>query len=342
MADPTNHSAPEPIVGAGYTFNVAVENALKLEQLLLCHDIVVEQGSALEGSILRAVDIGYRWSGASAALVAHDIRDDYRNLTGVNSLAAQLLAVSDHKDFPQLVPHLRMLNSGEALQNLKAPQRDQVSNKLFELFAATLAMQCGTNVLLDDPGQSRGDNPDVLFSVAGRRWGIACKALHSLNSEGFIGHLQKGIAQIEASEADVGVVFFSLKNVLNHDSYWPITNVAEVSGGAPPEFATFVDPTVPFQWLQRDARSIGDKLKAYLPKNHLDLEFNGKKSIPGFLTWSHTTTGILVNGHPAPAAARILLFNEWRPVGDGVRRTLECLNWAAFADSPSRGERPVV
>jgi hypothetical protein len=48
----------------------------------------------------------------------------------------------------------------------------------------------------------QGVNPDVLATLAGRKWGIACKALHGTNPEGFLEHFRKGVDQIERSVAE--------------------------------------------------------------------------------------------------------------------------------------------
>jgi hypothetical protein len=36
-------------------------------------------------------------------------------------------------------------------------------------------MQIGNGIELDDPYRSSGDNPDILASIDGIRWGFACK-----------------------------------------------------------------------------------------------------------------------------------------------------------------------
>ena len=53
----------------------------------------------------------------------------------------------------------------DPLQTTAGPGTDSGANKLFELLVACFAMQCGTDVALDDPDSSKGDNPDVLVTV---------------------------------------------------------------------------------------------------------------------------------------------------------------------------------
>jgi hypothetical protein len=228
-----------PLFGQGYAYEHAQQNALDLESLLRQHGLEVRSGSILEKVVLSTFDIIYRKQKSGTPPADEDIRIGYRNLIGINELSSLLLAVREHPDFGQLIPHLQLLNEGAALQNVRSSQTDAATNKVFELFAACLALQCGTNISLDSPRKSKGDNPDVLADIAGKRWGIACKVLHSLSPEGFIQNLEKGLDQIERSPAAVGVVMFNLKNVIDHDRYWPITAPARPEDGIEAEYGAF-------------------------------------------------------------------------------------------------------
>jgi hypothetical protein len=257
-------------------------------------------------------------------------------VVGVHEIANAVLAVRDSPSFPSMLPHLRLLSEGSDLQDTPSRATDQVTNKLFELFAASLAMQCGTDVILDDPGSSIGDNPDVLATLGERRWGIACKVLHGLHPEGFIAHLQKGINQIEKSEAEIGVVRFNLKNVLPHERIRPLAEVADGSG----ELATgcWSDPAAPFEILIGSLDHVGDTLVSYLPSGYLRNVFAGRTSIPGFLLWAHSVSSIHIDGRPTASSVRALNFRALNAATRHIEHVLRCLTWAAYVGSDARSK----
>jgi hypothetical protein len=108
------------------------------------------------------------------------LRPSAANLIGLNDLAVLIVRVADHPDFEEIVPHLHLLNQGQALQNRASHSIDQAANKLFELLVACWVMAVGaSDVRVDDPHRSKGANPDIMFNWEGYRWGVPCKALHS-------------------------------------------------------------------------------------------------------------------------------------------------------------------
>lgn len=322
----------------GWRFEAAETSALELESLLGSHGIVIEAGSYLEEHILRVLHLTNR---EGQAPLPDDVRPYFRSLLGVHELARLILGVRDHQSFPSIVGHLRLLNDGNALQTTKSSGRDSATNKVFELLVATLAMQCAEDVVLDDPHASEGDNPDVLATVANSRWGIACKVLHSTHPEGFLEHLRKGVDQIEKSSATVGVVAFNLKNVLDHDALWPLAPIEGREDLGPAAWPTV---ELAYSALEREMNEIGRRLATQVADFQSELEkiFKGKKSIPAFLLWGHTATGVLLEGRPTPTSARRMLAVRVRPVDPTAERFLECLYWAALSDSPGRGTRPSV
>lgn len=325
----------------GWPFECAEEVALALEKLLSEHGISIKAGSALEGAILSAMQIAERKKRGFTIDSSSDIRPDYRAMAGVHELSCLILAVKEHKSFPQLIPHLRLLNAGSALQNTKSRGNDAATNKLFELLIACLAMVFTDDVELDDPESSTGENPDVLAAINGRRWGFACKALHSTHPEGFLQHLRKGIDQIERSPAEVGVVVFSLKNVLPHDDLWPIESDPQGMGLLPTAWPT---AEYAFGALQYSSAEIGRRLNQEITDIGAELakEFGGKKSIPAFLLWSSSVTGVMLQGRPVPTIIRMMTgVTVGEALSPADQIVLEALNWAAFHDSPLRGPNPL-
>jgi len=333
------------IVEKGWQYERAVNLAVELEKMLLRHGIEIGPGSPLEKRIFDVLRIPDIQAAGGAVSFDEDVRGLFRNLTGVNELAQLILAAESNAEFPTLMPHLKLLNDGSAIQNEVSHGLDGATNKLFELLIALLAMHCGTHVELDDPLHSTGKNPDVLVTAVGKRWGIACKVLHGSNPEGFLEHLSKGIEQIEKSEAEVGVVAFNTKNLIPHDDLWPLgPEMVETSTGLQEMLIpqAFDPPGVPFEMLAEWAHGFAFGIRQHVPAGHLEGMFAGKKCIPGLLFWCHTVSGVVIDSRPTAASLRMMTFFNLGVVHPADRSFLECLNWAAFSDSPSRGPRPQV
>jgi hypothetical protein len=313
----------------GYRLSQAAERTVALEGLLRSHGIVVQTGTHLERMALNVFDALYQRESSTSDQTA-DIREPIKHLIGLNELACLILGVQQHPEFFKLVPFLRLLNEGMSIQNMPSPVIDQATNKVFELVAAVLALHCGTDLELDDES-AKGRNPDVLITIRGRRWGIACKALHGTNPEGFIVHLEKAIDQIEKSPAETGVVFFTIKNLIDQAKYWAITNPENVAGGEAPLFSAFLDPRRPFEMLAADANSVGNALKRYLPAGYLESAFEGKKALPGFLVWANVATAVVFSGLPVPTSARVMALQYVNPIDQKDRAVLDCLHEAAYA-----------
>lgn len=300
----------------------------------------ITPGSHLEAAVLSAMQIAERKKVGYTVDADPDIRPQYRALAGVYELSSLILSTRAHPSFSQLLPHLRLLNDGSALQNTKSRGNDDSSNKLFELLVACLAMQLSEDVELDDPKASTGRNPDVLASIGEQRWGFACKVLHSTHPEGFLDHLRKGIDQIERSPAEVGIVVFSLKNVLPHDDLWPLVPDSSGTGLIP---AAWPSPEMAQGALHYCANEIGRRLTKEIGNagNALGVEFKDKKSVPAFLLWAPCTTGVLLEGRPVPTILRMMLgVSTGGPLRAPDQDVLEDMNWAAYYGFPWRGPRP--
>jgi hypothetical protein len=154
----------EPRVQPGWDYANAETAALALEELLARHGIRIAPGSVFERDVLQVMKL-VQQKQLGVPEVGHDVRADYRTLIGVYDLATLILEAEQSPSFPALVPHLRLLNEGSILQNAPSPGSDQAADKIFELFVATLAIQCGTDIEVDDPVSSRGDGGGVTASA---------------------------------------------------------------------------------------------------------------------------------------------------------------------------------
>lgn len=275
-----------------YHFGQAQQLAGEFKALLQLVGIDFESDSSLERMSLSVSDIVNRRSSPESR-DRTDIRALFGDQAALTDLAFQILQVRNHPNFDQLVGHLRLLNHGEAAQNRPASQTDQAANKIFELLIACLAMRCGVNIQLE-PERSSGKrrNPDVLATIRGRRWGIACKVLHSLNPESVIQNIDKGIDQIEASEAEVGFVVLNLKNVIDHTRYWTILNLDEWEAGAEPVFSAFPDSMVPVEMLEVEVSNIARTVGNYVGVDYLTSRFKSAKSLPGIFLYANVMCGV--------------------------------------------------
>jgi hypothetical protein len=78
----------------------------------------------------------------------------------LRTMIPKILAAEAHPDFPQLVPHLRLVVQGELALSVPGP-RDEESDKLFELTVA-LALPPSVRNLRLDTGLASRRNPDIL------------------------------------------------------------------------------------------------------------------------------------------------------------------------------------
>lgn len=154
-----------------------------------------------------------------------DYRPEWRQAAALGDLLRKILHASKQPHFEQLWPHIHLLlGDTNIAQNVNSLITDSDANKLFELYMALVLSPISAGLELDDPVKSSGGrNPDIIADINGVRWAFACKVLHTKSPETFIGNVRKAVEQIDRSNADKGIVVISLKNVIPHDDFWPIT-----------------------------------------------------------------------------------------------------------------------
>lgn len=100
--------------------------------------------------------------------------------------------------------------------NEPSPSIDNAANKHSELYVATLAMNAGFTVDLEDPDVSAGGtNPDLLVDDSTGSWSIAVKAVHSASAQTNFDNLEKAASQIAAAGRP-GIIFVNAKNIVDH------------------------------------------------------------------------------------------------------------------------------
>lgn len=252
-----------------------------------------------------------------------DLRPFARSFAGLADLTKLLLAVDGHPSFDALLPHLRLLNDGRVLLNDPAPATDQVANKLFELYIGALSMLCGSDVSLDDPVSASGLNPDVLASFNGDAWGIACKVLHGSHPQTLIDLIESGLDQIDRSPATTGAVVVNVKNRINHDRYWPPATRNPDGSTSTQAYAALSEP---LNGLVREVQAIGANLLSHTDRSALDALFVGRRSIPAFVLWAHTTAIVMADGRAAVNSVHVINIQESRPLSPLQRAPFECFD----------------
>jgi hypothetical protein len=206
------------------SFERAAEVVDQFINLLAEHGVDLRHGGAAEGEALAMIDVLDMWK--NPARRPTDPRPVARAAMGFVDLAGKVVGVKDRPDFGQLLPHLQMLSKTTVLQNAASPVTDDAANKVIELYVACLAMTFGSNIALDHPVNSKGDNPDVMLDFRGQRWAVALKTLHSRKPRTIYDNIKKAADQIEASAATHGLVILNVKNLLDYDALWPSPSVS--------------------------------------------------------------------------------------------------------------------
>lgn len=192
--------------------------------LLSENGIDLSQDSTVESEALAMIDVLDCWKNPDRRLT--EPRTIARAAMGFVDLAGKVVGVKDHPNFGQLVPHLQMLSKTTVLQNATSQVTEDAANKVIELYVACLAMTFGSNIALDHPVNSKGDNPDVMLDFRGQRWALALKTLHSRKPRTIYDNIKKAADQIEASSASYGLVVLNVKNLLDYDALWPSPHVS--------------------------------------------------------------------------------------------------------------------
>lgn len=291
-----------------FAFDASEELIYEFEALLKSQSLVIEKDSDLEQVLLAVLEVNAKNKKEIAHNNEIDIRDLFSDQVGIVDFASKIVKHKYHKDFQQLIPHLRLLNSSNtSTLTKKSRVTDSGNNKLLELYIALLCMSFADDVFLDDPDESKGDNPDVMFTYKGMKWAIACKALHTTNEKSLFDTIEKGTDQINKSDAHFGIVLVNFKNIIDRDEIWPMYYLSEAKGDNAPEFGTFPTTDTPTKKLANYGNVYLKKLQDTIGQENLIKLSSSGKCPPGFLIFLQAVTGVLVNG--LPTATLLKTFN---------------------------------
>ena len=157
-----------------------------------------------------------------------------RSAAGIYDLAAKVLTVEPLPEFEkQFVPHLKLIEKVKVRvaslgQNAVNEYDDDTARKIAELYVGCLAAHLGTHVELDHPDRSKGDNPDVMFTLEDqsgglKRWALAIKTIGEGSSgQSIFERIEHGSRQINHPKcnADRGMVVINAKNAIRQKDLW--------------------------------------------------------------------------------------------------------------------------
>lgn len=216
------------------SFERAAETANQFIRLLAKEGIDPPSSSSFEDELLSLTELLDIPTREQSEFVSDEHKTGIlRAGAGVHDFAAKVLSTVRNGELPtQFVPHLRLLATSPKFaalmgQNYKGTHDDDLGRKLIELYVACCVSHFASDVLLDHPVNSKGDNPDIIFrpalaGVAPVRWTIAIKTLGSTAGRTVFENIQKAGKQINATGSDVsrGLVLLNVRNVLNHEALW--------------------------------------------------------------------------------------------------------------------------
>lgn len=219
-------------------FGEVQESINDFRDVLSEHNVFIRSESTLEALLLVAQGWENRRLSDEPLIASFEEQKEFRGGLGAHDLVRRIIRVREHPEFKALIPHLNLLNQGNPAATI--PKRlDDATNKLFELFVALLVMKLGTNLRLDNPFSSKGDNPDVQINIQAREFAFACKVLNGESPKTAWDRFTDGIEQLERSDAEVGFVVLSLRNIIPHQAVWPAHQVGDkLQYEAWPDFQT--------------------------------------------------------------------------------------------------------
>lgn len=284
------------------------------EDVLKKAQIAVAPGSDLEWICLNVFAILAKMKNPTLMNPLEDIRRYFIDVLGLWTFMVKIVRLQGHRDFGMVLPHLRLLNQGKVPQNSRLPVTDQASDKIFELLIALCAMAAGEATAVDDPDSSKGDNPDVLATIDGVRWGFACKVIYGRNPRTLYDNIVKAVAQIEASEAERGCVIVNFKNQIDHQRFWPILNEDEFRQGAEPVFGVYpYYASVPYE-LSALVTQRRNEVAGEVGLSEVQATFAGKKAVPGFVAFSQTATAVASSRGPLPVSIDVFTMADFDDV----------------------------
>ncbi len=143
-----------------YDFDISEREVYQFEELLKTMGLEIKSNSDLERISLTVLEANAIHRQEIKQDINRDVRSIFSDIAGIVDFVKKILKHRNHPDFTQLIPHLQLLNKASiATLTTKSKISDDGNNKLLELYIALLCMSFGTDIRLDNPNNSKGDNP---------------------------------------------------------------------------------------------------------------------------------------------------------------------------------------
>jgi hypothetical protein len=257
--------------------------------------ITVASGSDLEDICLRVSSLPDP-DGGDVAFKGLDIRPVWARVGSLINLMRLTIATDQGSGLHPFREHLKELNgSGAVAMNSPSRFADSTS-KVFELLVGLAAAQFAENVTMDHPSASVGDNPDVLASWGGTRWGIACKLPVSKSPRQIFRNVEDGTAQVLASPCERGVVILNLKNIVEHERWWGLA--LDGQGELDYEILESLDEAL--ARIKLEVRRIECSMDEEIGVAFVRTVLCQPRMVPAVLLHVATATGLRIAGSPVP------------------------------------------
>lgn len=186
------------------TFNSVIEKAEKLDAYFKSQSLSLHPSSILAQSMRKLHQI--------QSFYDQHVPDGFDAVGATNDVAnlwylCDAVLGSVGTPFEDVMkPHLALLASGNPMP-LKQANRSNERDRVFELICARVCSEFASDV--------RFEEPDVLATYSGQRWGLACKSAYG-NVATIAKAIRKGASQIKNSIAEKGLVVVQLTNIFPH------------------------------------------------------------------------------------------------------------------------------
>lgn len=309
-------------------FSDVAKTAENFEAVLRSLGIVVAPGSPLNDALVLLKSLeGFRLR--ERALPAN-LREQLPRAAGLLELVRLVIDGQENiQSLTPFVPHLKLLSNAKEVSQHVARARDEAANKLFELFFGSVCAACGSGLELADPDSSKKEkHPDILITIRGRRWAFECKVLTGNSPRTWFERLEDGVNQINNSpEAEIGCVAFSLKNLLDHDSFLPILNESEFQAGQEePDFGAWVDDKTLIDYLGACGQFRDLEFRQMNVPSDLDELFAESKALPAVIFILPTVAFVASEAGPLLTPVHMMYLAPFGAMDAANEEVLNLLN----------------
>lgn len=271
------------------------------ESALKVHGSSIARNSPLEAACCSVTSVLQKSEKPELRNANEDTRVVLAEVLGIWCFLTKVVRLHKHPNFAQFRGHLELLNKGTMRQNSQLRACEEATNKIFELLFALVLLDVGRDVVLDPPDGAQGDNPDILVTLDGHRWGFACKTVYGLSGKALFDNIKRGVEQIKDSEAEIGSVVVNFRNFLNHEAFWPLLNKEDYAKGEPPLFGAYLSADQIAGMVGEQVTMKRDQVVEEIGMEHLLNFFQGTRSIPGFLAFCQSASARATRCGPVPS-----------------------------------------